>query len=301
MKDTKQTIAEAALLYYKKKLTQQQIAEMMHVSRQTVSKWLSDAEREKIVEITVFDPQEECAALERSLTETYGLKKAIVCTVSGADEYLRQLCAVRAAARFLTPLFQKGGQKIAISWGRTVESLIEELDHIETDGNVVFPLFGATDTDRLCFSPNELARNLADKLNCRVKNTWFPYLPDSREDGALFCKTSYYRRLKELWKTADVAVLGIGDTAVLKLFQNTFGTQSEKRVIGDIATHFFTKEGVFVPLYEGRLCASIEDLKQIGLTVAIACGDQKAEAIRGALNTGLINILVTDEYTARKI
>ena len=42
-------------------------------------------------------------------------------------------------------------------------------------------------------------------------------------------------------------------------------------------------------------------LKNSRHTVAIACGDNKVAAIMGALRTGIIDTLITDEYTARKI
>ena len=37
------------------------------------------------------------------------------------------------------------------------------------------------------------------------------------------------------------------------------------------------------------------------MTVAIACGDSKLKAITGALRTGIVDVLITDEYTAQHI
>ena len=68
-----------------------------------------------------------------------------------------------------------------------------------------------------------------------------------------------------------------------------------------MATHFFSETGAFVELYPHSLCAAAEDLKNAGQTVAVACGDHKAKAIVGALRTGLLDVLITDEYTARKL
>ena len=48
MKTEKILMSEVATLYYKKNMTQQEIAETLHLSRQTVSKLLSDAIGEKI-------------------------------------------------------------------------------------------------------------------------------------------------------------------------------------------------------------------------------------------------------------
>ena len=61
MKTEKILMSEVATLYYKKNLTQQEIAATLHLTRQTVSKLLSDAIDEKIVEIIIHDPQKDCA------------------------------------------------------------------------------------------------------------------------------------------------------------------------------------------------------------------------------------------------
>ncbi len=302
MEHTKKQMSEAAFLYYKKKLTQQEIASIMHISRQTVSKLLNDAINERIVEISVHDPEDDCTKLEKELCRKYGLKKALVCSVSNRDEVLRRTVTVKRAIGYLTPFFVQGNKSIAISLGRTIEEFIDTFDFITTNGNVIYPLFGETDTERLYFSSNELAHNLACKLSSKVKNTWFPYLPASDEDTALFRKTSYYKTMSELWSKIDIAVVGIGNTDMLDVFEKIFGKKGDDtKVVGDIATHFFTKDGTFVPMYENSLCASVDDLKNAGLTVALACGDKKTDAIRGALLTNVIDVLVTDEYTALNV
>ena len=49
------------------------------------------------------------------------------------------------------------------------------------------------------------------------------------------------------------------------------------------------------------LSISLEELKQIDRVIAVAGGENKIESILGALNTGAIDILVTDEDTAIKV
>ena len=56
--------------------------------------------------------------------------------------------------------------------------------------------------------------------------------------------------------------------------------------------------------YSNALCASADELRRAGETVAIVCSDEesdKAEAIIGALRTGLIDTLITDEHTAQAV
>ena len=301
MRDEKLLMAEAATLYYEQNCTQQEIADVLKLSRQTVSKLLNDAIKERVVEITIHDPKRNCESLETQLCDRYRIDTAVVCSVSNQNETLRRMGTVKGAAAYLTPLMSQNAH-IAVSWGRTVEELIRELPETIATGATVFPLFGATDHGKPCFSSNELARGMADKLGAEARYAWFPYLPDNAEDCNLFKKTSYYKKLQALWESIDLAVVGIGNTEVLDLFGKTFGYREERsEVIGDIATHFFTENGTFPDLYSNTLCASADNLRHAKQTVAVACGKNKVQAICGALHTGLINTLITDEYTAREL
>lgn len=302
MENHKKQMQEAAVLYYEKNYTQNEIAQIMNLSRQTVSKLLNDAIKENIVEIKIHNPEIDQAELERTICEKFHIEKAIVCGASTRDASLRQLMTVKKASGYVLSLVEKGNQKIAISWGRTIQMLINEFVNMYTPDNVVFPLFGATDQAQSYFLSNELARSFADKIGAKVKYAWFPYRPDRLVDGELFKKTSYYKRLYDLWDDIDIAIIGIGNKEIIQAFEDNFGyTEKGAIVVGDVSTHFFDGDGRFVKLYENTLCASKEQLKNAKQTIAIASGDAKVEAIVGALRTHVIDTLITDEHTAKKI
>ena len=302
MKTEKILMSEVATLYYKKNMTQQEIAETLHLSRQTVSKLLSDAIEEKIVEIIIHNPEKDCKELEKQICAAFDIRSCVVCSVSGRNESVHRLMTVQAAVDYILPIIKAGNQKIALSWGRTIQELIQNLPNLSTTGNTVFPLFGATDNENSYFSSNELARKMADKLDATPKCAWFPYMADSNEDSVLLKQLDYYKRMQDMWNTADLAILGIGNTEILDIFGKTFGySDIHAQAIGDVATHFFNQNGTFVNLYRNTLCASVENIKNAKESVAIACGKEKAEAIAGALRTKMIDTLITDECTAREI
>lgn len=302
MTDEKILMAEAASLYYEKKLTQQEIADLLKLSRQTVSKLLGDALRENIVEIKIHNPQKDRENLGAQICKNFCIQNCVVCGVSNKGADLRRMMTVKAAVDYITPIVEKGNQKIALSWGRTIQALIGQIPALKTKGNTVFPLFGATDNEHAYFSSNELARGMADKIGAHVKYAWFPYLPDSVDDCRLLKNLSYYKNMQALWNEADLAIVGIGGTVILEVFGKTFGYRENRHtVIGDVATHFFNEKGAFVDLYADTLRASVDNLKNAKNTIAVACGDDKVSAIAGALRTGMIDTLITDEYTAAQI
>ncbi len=298
----KKQMQEAAILYYEKKYTQNEIAGIMNLSRQTVSKLLNDAIKENIVEIRIHNPETTCTELEQAILAEFRIKNAVVSGVSNEDDSLCHLMTVKKAADYIESLIAKGNRKIGISWGRTIQMLVKEFRSIDTADNIIFPLFGATDQEQDYFLSNELARIFAEKVNARVKYAWFPYKPDGEEDCKLFRKTAYYKSLLELWNDIDIAIVGIGNNEIIKTFGKIFG-YNEKcfSAIGDIGTHFFDMDGNFIELYENTLCNSVDNLRNAKETIAIACGSDKKEAIIGALRTGTVDTLITDEYTAAKI
>ena len=302
MNNEKLLMYEAATLYYDKKMTQQEIAGHMNLSRQTVSKLLNDAIRERVVEIKIHNPETDRQDLETQVCKAFGIDRCVVCSVSNEDAALRRLMTVEAAISYLLPILQKGGLNIALSWGRTIQELIHTLPPTATKGNTVYPLFGETDNEKSYFSSSELARKLADKLGADVQRAWFPYMPEDAADYELLKQLSSYKKMQGQWETADIAILGIGNTEILEIFEKSFGhNRSHVQVVGDIATHFFDETGTFLNLYENTLRASVCNIQKAKDTVAIACGPKKAKAIAGALRTKLINTLITDEYTAREI
>jgi len=301
-RNEKKLMWEAALLYYEKKHTQQEIAALMGLSRQTVSKLLNDAVKENIVEIKIHDPKNSCEELEALLCSRFGLSSAVVCAVSGKNDALRHTLTVKAAADYLKPILQQGGKRIAVSWGRTIHALIEQMPQMQTSGNLVFPLFGATDVEDSCFSSNEVARGLADKAGADVQYAWFPYLTESDQDMLLLKKTGYYKKTEALWKQIDIALVGIGNKEIVSLFGSMIGCPVDaSEIAGDIATHFFDKNGSFQKRDRHTLCADVQCLQNAGSVIAIACGENKKDAITGALKTGLLDVLITDEHTAAQI
>ena len=300
--DEKLLMWEAATLYYKNGYTQQQIAERMALTRQTVSGLLRGAIKENIVEIKIHDPQQDRKGLEAMLCERFALSGAAVCAVSGKDDVLRQMMTVKAAVKYLEPILSHGKMKIAVSWGRTIRELIQALPLMCAPDTLVFPLFGATDAEDPCFSSNEMARSLSDKICAQARYAWFPYLTENEQDLSLLKKTGYYKKIEELWSQIDLAIVGIGNRDIVSRFGNIIGCPVETDCIaGDIATHFFNDRGESLYAKTHKLCASVDDIRNAKKTIAVACGSKKADAIKGALQTGLIHTLITDEHTARQI
>ncbi len=298
----REMMAEVAAMYYEKKMTQQEIANTMYISRQTVSKLLNDAIVNGVVEITVHHPKKSCEGLEKQVQEVFELKKAVIAGSGNSNDKVRLMATIETAINYLVPILEAGDINFAICWGRTMQALISEFPNLHTEGITVYPLFGASDHENSFFASNEMARSMSDKIGGLFKYAWFPYLPDDENDLQLLKRTSYYKKMSELWNNIDVALLSIGNCEIPELFQQTFGyTEKYDTAVGDLITHFFTQEGEFLKSRKSKLRASVDNLKNAKKVIAVTCGGNKVDAIAGALRTGLIDVLITDEFTAKEI
>ena len=108
--------------------------------------------------------------------------------------------------------------------------------------------------------------------------------------------------MQKEWSDFDVAIIGVGNNTAFRLLDPSFSeSEGKKSAVGDVATHFFTADGELTETKVETLRISAESLKNGGKKIAVAYGDDKAEAIVGGIKAGFVDVLITDEYTARRI
>ena len=119
-------LAEVAMLYYEKKMTQSDIAAILDVSRSTVSRLLEEALREKVVEITINYPWQSSAELEARLEERFKLETARVLIADYKDDQQLREGLGSLAARYLTSIL-RDDTVIGVSFGRAIYQTIKAL------------------------------------------------------------------------------------------------------------------------------------------------------------------------------
>jgi len=121
---------------------------------------------------------------------------------------------------------------------------------------------------------------------------------------------SNIRKVVDQWARLDAAVVGIGSLVPPSTLLEEGGFSAEDLdslreagVVGDMCMSFFNIDGehVSTPLEARMIGVSLAQLRSIECVVAIAGGVNKACAILGALRTGVVDVLVTDDVAARKV
>jgi len=77
----------------------------------------------------------------------------------------------------------------------------------------------------------------------------------------------------------------------------------EAGAVGDIALRYIDEEGepVGSEIDERIIGLSLEQIVEIPQTIGVAGGEEKVDVIRAALRGGLLDVLVTDDFTARSL
>jgi deoxyribonucleoside regulator len=304
--DDQALMAKAADLYHLRKLTQQQIADRLGLSRPAVSRLLTRARAQGIVRIDIAFPDAGHRALERELEERYGLREAIVVTGHSESPSATRRAVAQAAARYLGRRL-RGGERIGISWGTTVQATVEQTIGRRLRVTVV-PLVGGVGQVTPGIHANELASRLADRLGGRVHLLHAPALVAYGDVRDALLSDPEVDKALGLARQSDVAVVGLGaPVASSTLVRTGYFTPDDLRAlrhrgaVGDICTRFFTRDGLPADdaLDRRTLAVDLEDLRRIPAVIAVAGGLEKAEAIAGALRGRLVDILVTDHLAAR--
>ena len=302
---------KVAQAYYIDGLTQNEIAKQFGVSRPKVSRLLKEARTDKIVTITLIPPTEGTSELEKRIEEQYGVEEAIVIPVSNnksQSDVARDLGP--AAAECITRRLS-GKKTISLSWGSSIMGFVDALQLVPFPELTVVQMNGGLGPSENFEHSAELTSRFDGKLSAKRRLLQSPGIVSSKEVAKSFMKEKQITNTLDLAIKSDIAIIGIGvpttDSLLIKdgsiLSEKEIKTIKESDAMGDIALRYFNKDGKLVDLEinERIIGLTLEEIKKIPTVIAIAGGSIKSDAIKVALNMGLINVIVTDSKTAKKL
>lgn len=302
----------AARLYYLERRSQAEIAARMGISRSSVSRMLSEAQQQGIVEIRINDPGGRVHELEQDLQNKFGLRDLRVAN-AGLTHGLRLDDQVGTQASRLLLEHLKDSMTVALSWGHALQAMVyATTSDQEHQGLTLVQLVGGLSSVRNEISGQELVRELAVRLGAGYRFLHAPaVLESSTSRDALLGEPSIADVLKSAVR-ADLAVVGIGtpthgsSAAILDSLSLSEDEQRrfwDAHPVGDIAARYYGPSGepVHGPVEDRILGVRLEDLIAIPHVIGVAQGRAKAPGVLGALRGHLIDSLVCDEVLARHL
>ncbi len=303
-------LVEVARMYYEHGLGQQEIAERVGLSRSRISRMLARAREMGIVQVTVSDPFREQSELARQLEARFGLKRAVVSPVPRQDHRPLAWHLGQAAARLLREIV-RDGDVVGVAGGTTMLQVAQALRPLRRSRVSVVQLEGSlSGKGEALIHGNEIALLFARAFGATPYFLSVPAIVEREEVKAALVSDRNLSRVLDMGKASNIAVFGIGrpDRSSILVQAGYFSPEEMEElvargVVGDLCSRFFGEDG--------SICDEELDRRTIGLelrefvrkdfSIAVAGGPQKLAGIRGALRGRLMNVLVTDEATAREL
>lgn len=302
-------IMRIARKYYELKMGQQEIAKEEGISKSTVSRMLQKAMDLGYVKVTVEYPLESVSEIEQQMKTIFHLRDVFVIPNVVENEEITMKDTCRVLANHLDK-YIKNEEIVGVSWGKTMNCLADHIQKLQAKNIKVVQLNGGVSK----YTNPTGATRIVDALSSAGAGTGYmfpvPAVVDSKEISDVLKKDSQVKKVLQLAMESQVTIFSVGALSkesilyeVEYLKEKEYRILEEQKAVGDIASRFFNQHGEIASqsLNERVVGLDLEDLKEKRYNIAIAVGIQKADAILGALSGGYMNVLYTDEKTAREV
>lgn len=240
--------------------------------------------------------------LEEELSEKLGLRQVIIIPGdSDADNTVRKELG-RAGANVLAQHLNQNDMIVAVSGG-TIMANVAEAIHFTQPTVTVVPARGGLG-EKVENQANTIAATMATKLGGKYRMIHVPEGVSEEMLGVMVANNSNILTVANMIKHADVLIHGIGqasEMAVRRGFDDAFVSKLiNSGAVGEALGHYCTLEGKNIYI-TSSVGLHLDDLADIGVVVAVAGGQRKAEAIVAVTSAGGQDVLIIDESAARAI
>lgn len=300
--------ARAGWLYYVAGRRQDEIAEILGVSRQSAQRLVSLATSAGLVKVRIDHPIAEVMELAQRLADKFDLRQVEVVPTDPHSDSLTVGIAEVGAADIERRLNAAEGQVFAIGTGRTLKAAIDLLPKMNCPQHKIVSLAGNIAPDGSASFYNVIFA-IADASKARSFPMPLPVVATTVAERDSLHKTPLVAAALELAQQADVAYVGIGDLGPeAPLFADGFVSRVElddlrqAGAVGEICGWAFDANGRMIEGHtNSRVASGSLPSTRSCHVIALAKGDIKLAGILGAIRGKLISGLITDEKTAGQL
>ena len=296
-----------AVLFYEKGYTQEEIGELLHMSRLQVHRRLRTAVEEGHIKIQVQSRYRDNILMEEQLHRLFPTQEIIV-TESDPDTEKNKRYIARAGAELLIERLENCSY-LGVSWGSTASLVSECLPKHSFKGLKVGNIVGGV-SDLGDAGAQQVAMKIAMKLDAELRVWSLPVMMETAETRNMVLRDHYIKKDIEALRACDACLLGIGNKGsefshmVQQNFDSVGKVPLKSSAVGEIAGRYFDIDGNLAEentKADRRVGLTLEDFKNMKCSIGVAGGAEKRDAIIGALKGGYLTCLVTDIETAQNI
>lgn len=302
----------ASRLYYLQNAKMETIAHKLGTSRSTVSRLLSYAKEEGLVEILIHDPTDDHLHLQEKFKKRFSVTATVVPLGHRATELERLDVIARVAAKVVSQAVDSR-LTVGVAWGTTLSAITRYLPSREVfDVNVV-QMNGAANvrTTEVGFTGAILGR-FAGSFAATLHQFPVPALFDDPATKEAMWKERSVQRVLDLQKRAGLFVFGLGSPRAgvpSHVFSGEYLDLEDRelivkeKIVGDCATNFYRLDGTNndISLNQRSSGPNFDTIRNIPRRICIVSSPTKRDSLLGALRAGLITELIVDEQCARAV
>lgn len=301
-------LVKVAQMYYLENMNQNEIADKFGINRTTISKYLKKAMAAGIVQIQIVNNSYE--GLETELEKKFGLKEVYL-VPTGPDNHETKLNLGRAGLRYLNRI-AADKNVVGFAWGSTMAALSNVVgqEACAAIAMEMVPLVGGPENVDSEFHVNTIIYKLAQAFKAKGHHLYAPAITGSRDIRAAIMQDVNCSKITALWQQVDIAIVGIGAPIQSSnlVWTGACGREyadvlREAGVVGDICSRFYDINGRIVEteLRDRTIAIELEQLRSLKYSIGVAAAPEKVPAIYGALQGKFVNVLISDEETARRL
>lgn len=336
-KDNLLLAAEVAKLYYVEQKNQSEISQIIGRSRPTVVRLLKLAREENLIDIhirSIADPEGKAKQLAHKLCSMFGSLNEeytrILYTHSVGEvlgEKLGRLAA-KVVEEIISRVHKERAEnpnvshrvRLGVGMGSQLRCVIDFAYPTQIcEDLVVIPLVGGFGKGE------EMQRNDSSELSRRIakhyRGTWeqllCPAKVSSSEVKESLLKEEVISHVMREGRNCDIYLIGMGGVrsdALVRFVPEGAGLLTEdlltqmartKGVVGTMCARMYTADGEECPHPEGNgaiMGISLDELRRSAgngsYVLVVSGGETRHRAVLGALKTGCVNCIVTDQRCA---
>ena len=288
---------KVAWLYYINGLTQQEIASQLSLSRIKVIKMLEEARQRKIVRFYFSSVYRDKNEVEQQLIEKYNLKDSFVVPWSSNNNLAENLG--QATAMYLNDLI-KEKTYVGVGYGETMSAFLRHLSGITNKSLSVISMTGGV-------MPyiSQIGNGSIDIKHYLLP---VPLVLSDKKLAELMIKEKSVSDVINMIEKVNIVVSSLGsmeeNSTILKtglLSTDKYNVLKYKGAVGDMLMHFIDKNGNLVDdeIEDRIISTKLDKIQDCDYVIVAAGGEDKLQIIHTAITHGLVNVLITDENTAK--
>lgn len=307
-------IAEIADMYYKKDMSQEQIAQKYFFSRSKVSRLLKRAKELGIVQVAIHYPFKRNHELEEHLKKIFKLKEVLILqetvdSISSTQEVETRRIAKFASLYLDSILFPE--MVVGVSSGKTISMIAEEINPTRKIDIHFTQVKGMANQEfRYPYDSPPILRMFASKYGTHFSQVYSPLFVDNDIAREWLIKEPLISKVLDEAKRCDVLIASVSDFKASNegIWSGYINEETQKAMVkegavGSMLSHFFKINGSVCnkDLDKKVIGLSVEDIQKIKNVVVVAIGRRKTRALYGAMNAHMVDTLICNEELANEL